>query len=282
MQKVNYEKDTFEEYLGKKDHISASDIKNFIKSPKFYHHSKYLKQSKDEAKHFAIGSAMHEMILEPHQFRQNYMVVPKVDRRTKDGKEKWEQFIVLAQGKTILTEEEMEIVVRGGEQSAKNDTLVELIKDSYRELSCYTIDEKTGLKIKVRPDILCKNKSTIVDIKSCLDSSYNRFKYDNINSYQYDISAAFYCDFLNRENYVFCAIEKSQPYQASLYVLSDEYMERGRKKYRTALDLLKWSYDNDYWCDYFEYSLLVECYELDNLDKFFEIKQSSEKIRVIN
>jgi hypothetical protein len=114
-----------------------------------------------------------------------------------------------------------------------------------------------------------------------MDSSYNRFKYDNINSYQYDISAAYYCDFLSRENYVFCAIEKSQPFQVSLYVLGDEYIERGRKKYRTALDLLKWSYDNDYWCDYFEYSLLVECYELENIDKFFEIKKSSEKIRVI-
>ena len=37
---VEYVKDTFEEYLGKKDYISASDIKNFLKSPKYYFNNK--------------------------------------------------------------------------------------------------------------------------------------------------------------------------------------------------------------------------------------------------
>ena len=34
--KIEYIKDTFEEYLGKKSHISASDIKNFLHSPRYY------------------------------------------------------------------------------------------------------------------------------------------------------------------------------------------------------------------------------------------------------
>lgn len=282
MEKINYVKDTFPEYLGKKDHISASDIKNFLKSPKFYYYTKYQKEKKEDERYFAIGSAMHEMILEPHQFYQNYMVVPKVDRRTTIGKSRWNKFLEKAEGKTILTEEEMNVVVKGVEQSTYNDTLVDLIKNSYRELSCYTIDELTGLKLKLRPDVLCKNKSAIVDIKTCMDSSYNGFKYDNIRAYQYDISAAFYSDHLKRESYIFCAIEKQNPFQTSLYVLSDEWIEKGRSKYRMALDLLKWSYDNDYWCDYFELSMLMECYELGNIDNFFEIKKSSEKIRIIS
>ena len=43
MENVEYIKDTFEEYLSKKDHISASDIKSFLTSPKKYHYEKYLK-----------------------------------------------------------------------------------------------------------------------------------------------------------------------------------------------------------------------------------------------
>ena len=41
MKETAYVKDSFSEYLGKKDHISASDIKNFMKSPKYYFYKKY-------------------------------------------------------------------------------------------------------------------------------------------------------------------------------------------------------------------------------------------------
>ena len=281
MKEIKYVKDTFEEYLGKKDHISASDIKNFLKSPKIYWDSKYGKKKETKARHFAVGSAIHELILEPHQFHNNYVVVPKVNKTTKVGKAAWAEFLIEANGRTIITEEEMDIAINGAEQSSLNDTLVEFIKNSYRELSCYTVDIITGLKIKLRPDILCKNKSVIVDIKTCMDSSYNSFKYSNVNGYMYWISAAYYGDFLNKENYVFCAIEKAKPYQTSLYVLNDDYIEKGRAKYRMALDLIKWSYDNNYWCNYFEFGLLCECYELGNIKNFFEILKESEKIKII-
>jgi hypothetical protein len=88
-------------------------------------------------------------------------------------------------------------------------------------------------------------------------------------------------DFLKRENYVFCAIEKQAPYQTALYILDDEMVEYGRGQYRMALDLLKWSKDNDYWCSYNEFEILKECYELGNLDDFMDIKDKSEKITII-
>jgi hypothetical protein len=280
-QKIEYVKDTFSEYLGNKSHISASDIKAFMKSPKLYYFKKYLEVKKEETeRHFPIGSAIHEMILEPQQFNKNYIVFPKIDKRTKEGKKQYEEFVQYAQGKTILFDDEMEMVRMMAEQSTENHTLVELLKDSYRELSCYTTDEKTGLKIKVRPDIICNNKSTIVDIKSCMDSSYYKFK-RNILDYQYQVSASFYMDFLNRDNYVFCAIEKQIPYQTSLYCVDDDMIDYGRKTYRTALDLMKWSYDNNYWCDYTEFTMLKECYDMENLDNFFEINKNSEKIMII-
>ena len=102
VKEINYVKDTFSEYLGKKDHISSSDIKNFLKSPKYYYWNKYQKVEKDDGRHFAIGSALHEMIMEPHLFNKNYIVIPKTDRRTKEGKLAYEVFLIQAEGKTIL------------------------------------------------------------------------------------------------------------------------------------------------------------------------------------
>ena len=157
---------------------------------------------------------------------------------------------------------------------------MELLNDSYYEVSCYTIDATTGLSIRLRPDILPKSKSTIVDIKSCIESSPKRFKSD-VYSYGYSISAAFYLDFLKRENYVFAAIEKQAPFQSSLYVLNDDMVEYGRQQYRMALDLIKWSIDNNYWCDYVEFEILKESYVLGSLDTALETIQQSELIKIL-
>jgi exodeoxyribonuclease VIII len=277
---IKYVKDSFPEYLGKKDHISASDIKNFLKSPKYYYWNKYLKTEKEDGRHFAIGSAIHELILEPQLFLSNYIVMPKVDRRTKDGKLQYEQFMIEAEGKTMLDTEEMIMITEMVKNATDNKTFMALLENSHRELSAYLIDEKTGLKLKVRPDILPQTKSTIIDIKSCIDSSPKKFKGD-VYSYGYSLSAAYYCDLLKRENYVFAAIEKSQPYQTSLYALSDEMMEYGRQQYRMGLELLKWSYDNNFWADHNEFEILKEARELDNLEQFFEINELSTKITIL-
>jgi exodeoxyribonuclease VIII len=279
-QKIYYVKDTFPEYLSKKDFIAASDIKTFLDSPKLYYYQKYIQKEKEEQKHFQLGSALHELVMEPELLHLHYISFPKVDRRTKEGKEAYEQYLIEAEGKTVLYDNDMEMLEKIAENARKNKTLVELLNDSHKELSCYTVDEKTGLKVRLRPDMLCKTKSTIVDIKSCLNSGPKKFKSDAY-SYGYNLSAAYYLDFIGRENYVFAAMEKKQPYQISLYVCNDDMLEAGRQKYRMGLDLLKWSYDNNFWCDYNEFELLKECYVLGDLKDFFKTLEKSEMIAVL-
>jgi hypothetical protein len=277
---VDYVKDTFDEYLGRRDCISASDIKNFLISPLYWFHKLNDGVPKDDGRHFIIGTALHELILEPSFFKENYLITPKFDMRTTAGKSGYADFMKVSSGKILLNIDEYEMIVKMGESATRNETFTNLIVDSYRELSCYTQDEKTGLLIRMRPDSFAKTKSTITDIKTCQSSSYKAFKSD-VYKYSYSISAAFYCDFLNRENYVFCAIEKQPPYQTALYILDDEMIEYGRKQYRMALDLMRWSLDNEYWCTYNEFEILKECYELGNLDNFFDTLKKSEKITII-
>jgi hypothetical protein len=279
--KIDYVKDSFAEYLGKKDRVSASDLKNFLKSPKYYFHKKFEEEKKEKTgRHFLIGSALHELILEPQCFKDNYLVAPKFDLRTTKGKESHAEFVAQSEGRVLLNIEEYEMIVKMGESATSNATFLELIWDSYRELSCYTTDEKTGLNLRLRPDSFAKTKSTITDIKTCQDSSFRAFKGD-VYKFGYSITSAFYMDFLNRENYVFCAIEKEAPYQTALYVLDDEMVAYGRSQYRMGLDLLKWSIDNNYWCSYNEFEILKECYDLGNLEQFFDLVKESEKITII-
>lgn len=277
---IEYVKDSFPEYLSKKNSISASDIKNFLKSPKHYYWNKYINKVKEEERYFAIGSALHEMILEPHLFNSNYIVIPKIDKRTKEGKNTYNEFLKESKGKRLIQEDEMTMILEMAQNATKNKTFMSFLENSHRELSCYKIDEKTGLKLKIRPDILPQDKNIIVDIKSCIDSSPKEFK-KNVYSYGYSLSAAYYCDILNREHYVFAAIEKQAPFDISLYVLNDEMIDYGKQQYKMALSLIKWSYDNKYWCDYNEFEILKECYELGNLDNFFEINNQSQKITIL-
>jgi hypothetical protein len=179
-----------------------------------------------------------------------------------------------------MFEDEMDMIFKMAENALANDTLTELMRNCYREVSCYTTDEQTGLKLRMRPDMLSQKKSTIVDIKSCLDSSIRKFKGD-IYSYGYSISAAFYMDFIGRENYVFAALEKQPPYQTALYSLCDDMVEYGRQQYRLALDLMKWSIDNHFWCTHNEFEILKDCYITGSLDTFKETLEKSEKITII-
>ena len=148
-QPIDYTKDTFEEYLSKKDYVSASDLKNFLHSPKYYYYEKFERKQKEAKSHFQIGSALHELILEPELFHSNFAVSPKFDRRTKDGKAGFDLFELENEGKTIINEEDMEMIRCMTESAMNNPTFLELMKDSHREVSCYTTDEKTGLKIRL-------------------------------------------------------------------------------------------------------------------------------------
>lgn len=277
---IQYVKDTFAEYLGKDDHISSGDIKMFLKSPRMYYYNKYTKEKDDDGRHFAIGSAVHELILEPELFKENYIISPKFDRRTKDGKAAFEKFTEQANGKVVLVEDEYNMIIEMTISMRQNPTFMELLDDSHYEVSCYTKDEPTGLNVRMRPDILPKKKSTIVDIKTCLDSSPKKFRND-VYQHGYSISAAFYSDFLQRENYVFAAIEKQAPFQSSLYCLNDEMVEYGRTQYRMGLDLIKWSIENQYWCDYVEFEILKESYLLQNLDTALQTIKDSQLIKLL-
>lgn len=271
--KIKYTQDDFNEYLAKKEFISSSDIKNFLVSPKYYYFKKYQeKKDKEQKKHFALGTAIHSYVLTKELFHSDYVVSEKHDLRTKTGKEKLAEFTKQHEGKSIITEEEMKTIVAISDSCKQNKTLVSILEDSTPELSIYTVDKQTGLKIRMRPDIYCNSKPTICDLKSCVTSDIRNFKY-NVFKYGYHITNAFYSHFSHKPCYVFAALEKEEPNQVSLYTLSPKIINEGSELFRMGLDLLAWSYKHNYWCDYSEFALLKTLYLGDNLDLFFDAKE---------
>ena len=88
----------------KREGISASDLKRMMKSMATW---KYEKDHPDETDSpaFKFGRAFHKLMLEPDDFDNEWIVAPKFDRRTKEGKEAAAAFEKQAEGKEVIDEE---------------------------------------------------------------------------------------------------------------------------------------------------------------------------------
>jgi len=201
-----------------------------------------LTEEKKESAALDLGSAVHCAILEPEKFKSNFIVSPKFDRRTKEGKANAEAFEQEAQGKTVLSEDQIEIVTGILENLKTHEIAMGMLSGGEAEYSYYAIDEETGLEIKCRPDYLGDN--CLIDIKTCQDASSDGFIRACIN-FGYHIQAAFYLDVYNKANgtnikeFYFVAIETSKPFAINTFLIGEAEIALGRMQYKRALKTYK-------------------------------------------
>lgn len=64
--------------------VSSSQLKHMLRTPAHFKAS--LETSKEPSDAMKLGSLVHTLLLEPHLVDYEYTVMPKFDRRTKQGK----------------------------------------------------------------------------------------------------------------------------------------------------------------------------------------------------
>ena len=75
----------------KRKGISSTDLKHMVKSPA---HFRYWKDNpQEDTPALLFGRAAHKYVLETYDFFTEFAVAPNVDRRTKDGKQIWNDFV---------------------------------------------------------------------------------------------------------------------------------------------------------------------------------------------
>ncbi|NBR90787.1 MAG: hypothetical protein EBS68_12910, partial [Rhodobacteraceae bacterium] len=92
------------------DAIGSSTVRALIASTPA--HAKYALSHGEQSESMALGTAVHAAILEPHTFLQQIAIAPDVDRRTKEGKERWGSFQETAAGRTVITHDQGESLRR--------------------------------------------------------------------------------------------------------------------------------------------------------------------------
>lgn len=206
--------------------ISASGLKKIYKKS-VYH---YLTQQPFESSAMALGSAVHCAMLEPEKFFDEYHIMPRMDRRTKAGKEAYEIEQKKAEGKLLISSDDYD-TIESILTNFRNDDLAQKYCKGIVELSHYTKYE--GLEVRVRPDCLNRVENWISDIKTCQDNSPQAFKRD-VYKYAYHLQAAFYMDMLGIDNFRFIAVETNHPYSVEVYALGEDMIEQGRQAWKQA------------------------------------------------
>lgn len=160
--------------------------------------------------------------------------MPKIDRRTKAGKEAFEIETKKAEGKLLLSFDDHNKITEILKNFRNHDLAQKYCKGEI-ELSHYAKHEE--IDVRVRPDVLNKVQNFISDVKTCQDNSPNAFKRD-VYKYGYHLQCAFYSDMLGvpAENFRFVAVETNYPFSVEVYGLSEEMIEQGRRGWQRAFN----------------------------------------------
>ena len=209
-----------------------------------------------------FGAALHKAVLEFETFSDEYCVIPSVDKRTKAGKELWEEFLSSKGDKTAIDSlnyaviQEMRQVIRDNKYAA-------YLCSGEIETSYYWIDEMTGLECQARPDVfkIINGRGLIVDLKTCAKADTDSFRKSAIN-YGYDLQAAMFITACEKEyqipcDFVFLAVEKTPPYMINIMQADDLLIKLGKDRFREALGIYKECSESGNWYGYNGFSGII-------------------------
>ena len=240
----------FEEYLSWPA-ASSHDLMTVLRSPMHYHYSRTHPQEATPAMKF--GSAAHAWILTPDEAPDQVFVMPEdLNRRTKAGKEEYQNLLELHAGKTLISASESRRIAGMAATVNKHTAAREALEAApHREHSCVWAHGATGMLCRGRPDAY--GTDIVVDLKTTADAQPDAFS-RSVENYRYHMQAYAYLYGLYRlqavkesTRFVFIVVEREPPYDVAVYELEAEDIVRGGELYALALQRLKACQGADSW-----------------------------------
>ncbi len=229
--------------------VNASRLSDLTRSPA---HClwRMVHPSTEQTPAMVFGTAVHCAVLEPEEFEKRYRHDPPCPperkpsgwKNTNDYKSQAADLRLA--GFELLTSDQLEgcKLIREsiyGEPSAARDLLEAM---TATEVSYVADDPATGLRCKVRPDLLAESAGIVGDLKTTRAGAKSAFG-RQIYSLGYHRSKAFYMDCMETleprkwEHHVFLVVENTPPYEVAVYDLDPAATEMGRREVRLLLDL---------------------------------------------
>lgn len=243
--------------------LSASGVKELLRSPKHFHHRYILGNRREETEALRFGTIVHAAIIEPQRFLNNYVIEPKFVGKTKDGRDsersaaakqmRDEWFSSLEPDAILVSQEDADAIVGMIESVQGHPDACAALKRGIPERSCYAdIAMPSGqtVRMKSRPDYL-REDGTLVDLKTTMNAGFEEFR-AQIRKLEWDTQAAIGVDVLHaitgkRQDFVWIAIEKEPPYCCAVYVANDVPLEIGKRRYVRAAETYLRCLETDRW-----------------------------------
>lgn len=243
--------------------MSQSKLKDLKKSPKHFW-TKHLASDRiteveTDAIHF--GKAVHTCLFEHQLFMSNYVVGPNVDKRTRDGKLAFAEFMANSAGKTIISADEMAAVKRIRDAVLNKKISRVLLNNGLPEHELYWVDVNTGINCKAKLDYFIEPcdqfpSGLIIDLKTTINAELTDFA-KSIYTFGYYNQLAFYCNAVkiiyNTPNYpvfIFIPVEKVAPFECNFLAGDEVMLEIGLKENHKLLNLYSQCTESGKWYGY--------------------------------
>ena len=222
--------------------VSRSQLWRLKESPEKF---KYAEEHPEEPTPTLIfGQMVHKLVLEPETFNDEFVIMPECDRRTKEGKAIWADFLDGAGDRTPIKAVDYETALAMRNALMESDLVVKLLSGKH-EVPLFWTDELTDEVCKVRLDAVLPLDSQVIitDYKSTSDASTESFMRSAIN-YGYDFQSAMYTEAVKRliangkrVTFMFIAQEKEPPYAFNVLAADEKFVLRGYDTFRTLLGI---------------------------------------------
>lgn len=278
----------FKEYHSQKEYVSASELKLFMDCPENYFAKVTSNEQEEETEALIFGSALHCYILEREKFDKEFFVldtdkrpVPQSTFAKKENSEWLTKIKHENAGKTIISKEQLDKIKKITQNANRDKYINLLLSNGISESSYYGVHEKTDVKIRGRVDRVPNFGASVVDLKSCNDSSIKAFT-NQIISYKYFIQVPQYLYLTGKSEFVFIALEKDNNYIPQAYRLDEDFILWAYSQWEMYLTLFAWCKKNNLWVDYIGFDILKNLYKNNYpLDDYHEIRQNIYGIHTI-
>jgi hypothetical protein len=234
--------------------ISSSGLRTiFNSSPAHYWvGSPYNKQRLDEPtpRHFALGRAMHHLAMGQAAFDREFAVTPEYTKNAQGASVAWSLRTNHAKAwieacekskRDWITRSEIEQIRGMSEALAANGFVTGAgVLQGFVERSGFYRDEETGVWLKIRPDVIPSHRGgEMVDLKTCASVQWPDLL-RAVENHGYDQQFSLMREVLRKLKMPFTAaalvfVEKTPPHCVRVVELSDDDLDMGEAKNRTAL-----------------------------------------------
>lgn len=237
--------------------VSNSGLKTlWDDSPAHYWANSYLNPRRleevEDRPHFSLGRAAHHLLfLGRKGFDEEFATRPEQwnDWRTKDAR-LWRE-AMLAEGKTIITDGELEAITGMARSLAEHPLVKAGILDGYVERSLIW-QHDTGVWLKSRPDCIPNDDADFADLKTCVSVRTDDLR-RALGAFNYPMQAALTGmaseALLQRplQTFSLVFVEKALPFCVRVITIKPDDIERGARQVDAAVRTFAECWANQHW-----------------------------------